>query len=390
MGFSSVELFAGAGGLALGGALCGLEHQAMVEINPVAGSTLRHNAQQLFHAASPVILTQDVRNVSFEHLGHIDIVTGGPPCQPFSLGGKGLAHNDERDMFPAAVSVIRQTQPSCFVLENVKGLLRESFASYFSYIILRLTYPEVTLKEDESWQEHLGRLEQLKTSGYQSGLTYHVVWRLVNAADYGVPQRRERVFIVGFRSDLDVSFSFPEPTHCKEALLCEQENGGSYWERYNLTPPQDWTKSKISAAARERVRAKGLRPWRTVRDVLSDLPEPNASACLLFSGHIYQPGARSYPGHTGSVLDLPAKTIKAGAHGVPGGENMLDLGGGKYRYLTVREAARLQTFPDSYSFAGTWSDCMKQIGNAVPVRLAQIILTAVSRTLAQVEGRKRG
>ena len=73
MGFSSVELFAGAGGLALGGALSGLEHQAMVEINPMAGSTLRHNAHQLFHAASPVILTQDVRKVSFEHLGHIDI-----------------------------------------------------------------------------------------------------------------------------------------------------------------------------------------------------------------------------------------------------------------------------------------------------------------------------
>lgn len=377
MSFSALELFAGAGGLALGGALAGLEHRALVEINPGAGRTLQLNAGQL---SCSQILTQDVRTIDFSGLGPIDLVTGGPPCQPFSVGGKGRAHKDARDMFPAAVHVIAQTGPLGFVFENVKGLLRSSFAAYFDYIVLRLTYPEVTLKSGESWLEHRQRLAQLRATGYASGLTYQVTWHLVNAADYGVPQRRERVFIVGLRRDLGLSFTFPEPTHCQEALLWDQAPGGTYWQRHGLPPP----KHPVSALSAPLASEFALQPWRMVRDGLADLPEPDECDCLLFPGHVYQPGARSYPGHTGSMLDFPAKTIKAGAHGVPGGENMLDLGGSKYRYFTVREAARLQTFPDSYCFLGSWSDCMKQIGNAVPVQLAQSVITALLSTLSAV------
>ncbi len=296
------------------------------------------------------------------------------------MGGKGRAHNDARDMFPAAVRVIAQTGPLGFVFENVKGLLRSSFAAYFDYIVLRLTYPEVTLKDGESWQDHHKRLAQLRAIGYTSGLTYQVSWHLVNAADYGVPQRRERVFIVGLRRDLGLSFSFPEPTHSQDALLWDQAPGGTYWQRHGLPPPKHQARATLAPLARE----LALQPWRTVRDALADLPEPDECDCLLFSGHVYQPGARCYPGHTGSLLDFPAKTIKAGAHGVPGGENMLDLGGGKYRYFTVREAVRLQTFPDNYCFLGSWSDCMKQIGNAVPVQLAQCMIAALLSTLSAV------
>ncbi len=296
------------------------------------------------------------------------------------MGGKGRAHNDARDMFPAAVRVIAQTGPLGFVLENVKGLLRSSFAAYFDYILLRQTYPEVTLKSGESWLEHRQRLAQLRATGYASGLTYQVSWHLVNAADYGVPQRRERVFIVGLRRDLGLSFSFPEPTHSQDALLWDQAPGGTYWQRHGIPLPKHHVSARFAPLARE----LALQPWRTVRDALADLPEPDECDCLLFSGHVYQPGARCYPGHTGSMLDFPAKTIKAGAHGVPGGENMLDLGGGKYRYFTVREAARLQTFPDSYRFLGSWSDCMKQIGNAVPVQLAQCMIAALLSTLSAV------
>jgi DNA (cytosine-5)-methyltransferase 1 len=85
------------------------------------------------------------------------------------------------------------------------------------------------------------------------------------------------------------------------------------------------------------------------------------------------PGARPYVGHTGSPYDQPAKTLKAGDHGVPGGENMLVMDDGSVRYFSVREAARLQTFPDDYAFSGAWSENMRQIGNAVPVRLGELI-----------------
>lgn len=104
------------------------------------------------------------------------------------------------------------------------------------------------------------------------------------------------------------------------------------------------------------------------------------------ANHVFNPGARSYPGHTGSPLDEPGKTLKAGDHGVPGGENMLLRPDGSVRYFTVREAARLQTFPDDYVFRGSWTETMRQLGNAVPVRLAEVIAGSVAATLRAAEG----
>jgi DNA (cytosine-5)-methyltransferase 1 len=108
---------------------------------------------------------------------------------------------------------------------------------------------------------------------------------------------------------------------------------------------------------------------------LHDLPDPERqpTASTKHSNHRFQPGAKSYPGHTGSPLDEPAKTLKAGVHGVPGGENMLLRPDGTVRYFTVRESARLQTFPDDYCFTSSWTEAMRQIGNAVPVTLANLI-----------------
>lgn len=104
--------------------------------------------------------------------------------------------------------------------------------------------------------------------------------------------------------------------------------------------------------------------------------------------HNHNPGARAYLGHTGSALDEPAKTLKAGDHGVPGGENMLLYADQTVRYFTVREAARLQTFPDHFLFSGSWSESMRQLGNAVPVRLAEAVAGAVSKTLKAGSPRK--
>jgi DNA (cytosine-5)-methyltransferase 1 len=121
--------------------------------------------------------------------------------------------------------------------------------------------------------------------------------------------------------------------------------------------------------------------WRTVRDALAGLPEPAPRADGRFPDHVLMPGARPYPGHTGSPLDRPAKTLKAGDHGVPGGENMLVRPDGSVRYFTVREAARLQTFPDDFVFSGAWSESMRQIGNAVPVALARAVADTVVAAL---------
>jgi DNA (cytosine-5)-methyltransferase 1 len=105
-----------------------------------------------------------------------------------------------------------------------------------------------------------------------------------------------------------------------------------------------------------------------VRDALAGLGEPNG-----VNSHILQDGARSYVGHTGSPLDLPAKALKAGDHGVPGGENMLVRGDGSVRYFSLRESARLMGLPDDYSFPRSWTESMRQMGNAVPVQLGEAI-----------------
>jgi DNA (cytosine-5)-methyltransferase 1 len=110
----------------------------------------------------------------------------------------------------------------------------------------------------------------------------------------------------------------------------------------------------------------------TVRDALVGLPDPNLGKSA-FANHELRLGARVYPGHIGSHLDEPSKTIKAGAHGVPGGENMMRFPDGSVRYYTVRESARIQTFPDHYLFDSPWGEAMRQIGNAVPVRFAEIL-----------------
>ena len=116
----------------------------------------------------------------------------------------------------------------------------------------------------------------------------------------------------------------------------------------------------------------------TVRDALLGLPDPGRESGT-FINHEFRGGARAYPGHTGSPLDEPSKALKAGDHGVPGGENMIAFPDGTYRYYTVRESARIQTFPDDYVIAGSWTEAMRQVGNAVPMRLGELVGKSVRR-----------
>jgi DNA (cytosine-5)-methyltransferase 1 len=297
---------------------------------------------------------------------------------------------DKRDMFPEAVRAVRELRPKAFIFENVKGLMRETFAGYFEYILLQLTHPSLTRRNSETWTEHLERIEKHHTSR-RDRTEYNVVFRLLNAADYGVPQHRERVFFVGFRSDLGVEWSFPEGDCSENALLRAQWITGEYWERHEV-PKRERSKLTERQVARvERLRSDYLfdagKPWLTVRDAIGDLPDPEKKPGNGISNHVFNPGARSYPGHTGSPPDEPAKTLKAGDHGVPGGENMLARVDGSVRYFTVREAARLQTFPDDYTFRGAWTEAMRQLGNAVPVLLAETVARSVAETLLTTRGR---
>jgi len=384
----SVELFSGAGGLALGVARAGFEHSAVVEWDRSACKTLRENqARKVESMQAWPVHECDVREFDFSFVrGNVDLLAGGVPCQPFSIGGKHKGHEDERNMFPEMANAIRKLTPKAVLIENVRGLARPSFGKYFGYIELMLTYPEIIRKRGEEWFEHLARLERYHTKGLKDGLYYNVVNRVLNAADYGVPQKRERLFIVAIRADLGIEWSFPSPTHCADTLLWEQFRSTEYWQRHGIKAPKP---SRVLRSRLETVTQYLLPPprkaWRTVRDAISDLPEPCPSRTNDEPGltHFMIPGARSYAGHTGSVLDQPAKTLKAGVHGVPGGENMLALPSGRVRYFSIRESARLQSFPDAFVFPDSWTESMRQIGNAVPVELAELLARRLACVLRQ-------
>lgn len=160
---------------------------------------------------------------------------------------------------------------------------------------------------------------------------------------------------------------------------------GEYWERHEICKSKRPLIDKSVENKIFKITEKygmfepGFMPWQTVRDALKNLPDPKSNSGII--DHIFRNGARIYPGHTGSILDLPSKTIKAGDHGVPGGENMIRFPNGNVRYLTVFEAKLLQTFPHDFVIKGSWGEAMRQIGNAVPVLLAEIIGHELVQTL---------
>jgi DNA (cytosine-5)-methyltransferase 1 len=380
---ASIELFAGAGGLGIGLSNSGFEPKMLVEVDQRACQTLKLNMSgSAKPKASWNVSNRDVREIDFtEFSGKIDLVSGGPPCQPFSMGGRHKAHSDARDMFPEAIRAIRQIRPKAFIFENVKGLTRATFANYFQYLQLQMQYPELVAQLDEDWSDHLRRLESHHISGSSSELQYRVVTRVVNSADYGVPQRRYRVIFVGFREDLDIDWAFPRATHSLDALLWRKFRSAEYRDQFGISSDIEIGDEREKAMAEAMPNRPNSCSWKTVREVIADLPDPTDDRDPEFKNHKYQPGARIYAGHTGSPLDMPAKALKAGVHGVPGGENMIRFPTGIVRYFSVRESARIQTFPDWYRFETGWSESMRQLGNAVPVQLAEVIGKSVSRAL---------
>ncbi len=375
----SIELFSGAGGLAKGLEISGFEHVAYVENNRDACITLRNN----FNAKK--VFEGDIREYEFDTLSNIDVIAGGPPCQPFSLGGKHKSSSDERDMFPLAIKAVRSLRPKAFIFENVKGLLRPSFSDYFKYILLRLQYPDFNCENSNDWSKNFSLLREF-SSNSSTTPEYRVQFQLMNAADYGVSQTRERVIIVGVRSDLNSRWLYPEGKYTQDRLLWDQYVSGEYWEKHKIKKVPEYSHSKHFLRKIETIKKKygfippRSLPWKTLRDVLSNVPNPKAMHQI--GDHLFRAGARSYPGHTGSMFDQPSKTIKAGDHGVPGGENMIRFSDDSIRYLTVYEAKLVQSFPASFKIHGAWGEAMRQIGNAVPVTIAEVLGAELKRVLS--------
>lgn len=161
----AVELFTGAGGLALGIEQAGFHHDTVVERDKDCCRTIRENQRNGYVLLDGWnLFAGDVREFDYSSLkGDVDLLAGGPPCQPFSIGGKHKGPLDQRDMFPEIARAVRELKPRAIIVENVKGLLRESFAKYFEYVTLQLRYPEVVSKPDEDWISHLSRLERHST-----------------------------------------------------------------------------------------------------------------------------------------------------------------------------------------------------------------------------------
>ncbi|MFE9555431.1 DNA cytosine methyltransferase [Streptomyces sp. NPDC006703] len=432
---TAVELFAGGGGLAMAVTRAGFRPLLFNEFAKRACETLVANRAELVPEGEepwipepgqkPPLVAGDVQTLDMSYFRQngveVDILAGGPPCQPFSLGGIAKGDEDKRNMFPQMFKAIRQIQPKAVICENVRGLLRPSFKPYFEYIIREMELPFVERQENVSWSQHDEELKRRMTDeSIPPEQRYKVRYLEVNAANYGVPQIRRRVIIVAFRSDLkkvDIDAfvaSMKEGDYSEDALirsmLGDGENEGEYWQRHPDVPNH----------VKERVLKRlpmtpplddGKKPWRTLRDAIAGVCAdgkalPEITDDLLdrtehnlggFTDHIGWPDARIYDGHTPNELDRPAKTVKAGVHGVPGGESVMELDKRvrdktspdgwryKHRYMTVRETARVMTFPDDWVLKGPRGEQMRQLGNAVPVLLGEVFAKAVATALDKAE-----
>lgn len=295
-----ISLFSGAGGLDLGLIQAGNQVIWANDIDKNAVETYKQNI-------GDHILLEDIKNVDIDTIPDGDVVVGGFPCQGFSQANRFRMLDDERNaLYKFFYRVIKQKQPKFFLAENVKGIL--------------------TLGKGEAIKQIIADFEK---TGYRTEL------HLVNMANYGVPETRQRVIIVGQRIDLgeEMLFHFPEPTHSKDGK-------------------------------------DGLAKWVSIREAIEHFPDPdkpNDTANHEYSK--YKVEYRDYTAHRQTNPDLPSPTILARGNG-GGGVCAIPHYNGKRR-LTVRESAAVQTFPDDFVFSGVRGSCYRQIGNAVPVLFAK-------------------
>ncbi len=332
--YTSVELFAGAGGLALGLEEAGFSHLGLVEVDQAAANTLKVNRPNwhVFCEDVALVAQQDLETLFSCKRGTLDLLSGGAPCQSFSYAGKRLGLQDVRGtMFYHYATFLDKLQPKMFLFENVKGLLRHDGGKTLQTIM--------DIFEDEG---------------------YTTVYQVLNAWHYNVPQKRERLIMVGIRNDLleKTSFQFPQVQEGKPLIRDIQ-----------LDVQPDATQCARYSQAKEAVFSL-VPPGGYWRDIDPVIAQAYMKTCWTMGG-----------GRTGILrrlsLDEPALTVLTS----PGMKQTDRCHPLEVRPFSYRENARIQTFPDAWEFSGKLSQKYKQIGNAVPVNLAKAIGKALIQTL---------
>lgn len=301
-----ISLFSGAGGLDLGLIQAGNTVIWANDIDKDAVATYKENI-------GDHIVCDDIKNIDISTLPDADVVVGGFPCQGFSQANRLRTLEDDRNqLYRFFYNTIKIKQPKYFLAENVKGIL--------------------SLGKGEAIKQIVADFE---TAGYITSVN------LVNMANYGVPQTRQRVIIIGQRVDLGEKFRFvfPQPTHSKSGEL---------------------------------------QKWVSIKEAIGHFPDPDKENNVL--NHVYSAYKveyRNFTGHRETDPDKPSPTVLARGNG-KGGVCAIPHYNGKRR-LTIRESASVQTFLEDFHFVGTMNSCYRQIGNAVPVMFAQKLGTELMR-----------
>lgn len=357
----SISLFSGAFGLDLGIEEAGFHTVSLVEKERDATKTIALNRPHLYESAVPrdiekvnaqELLEEGGRVLNLDralYLGEVDLVTGGPPCQPFSTAGKRGSVIDPRgSLFMHFIRIVKGVQPRFFVMENVRGLL--------SAPIRHRPHDQrgtgyTLLEPDEMAGAALKVvLAEMKELGY------NVVYNLLEAADYGVPQNRERVVFIGSRDGEPITF--PLATHCEDGKNLPK------WRtlRDALTGLVDPT-PKFSAYPESRLKyLRLLKEGQNWKYLPEDLKEEAM-------GGAYKSGGGKVGFYRRLSWNKPSPTVTTSPH-----QKATDMCHPvELRPLSVRECARIQTFPDDWVFSGSVTAQYKQVGNAVPVLLAKAI-----------------
>ena len=333
-GLRSLSLFSGGGGMDLGFDRAGYEHIASYELLPFAGETLKHNRPTWNIKSGP---EGDVTKVDWTpYRGLIDVIHGGPPCQPFSTAGHQAGKDDARDMFPEFVRAVLEIMPLAFVAENVPGLSQGKFASYVNDVIVK-----------------------------PLSKSYDVKTFFLSAASFGVPQNRRRMIFVGIHKSVKGrTFSPPTPTHTFEHFDNKLVESGRR-ETEGLFDEIDGIQ-----------RSMGVREALGLPEIGFDTLSPTLRCTL------------TGPRHTTSVISSVAaqkvwSQLKVWPNGVAANRSKAQqfvAGNGHYR-LSVPECALLQGFPETWQFGGAVYKALGQIGNSVAPPMAYAIGVAVSNTL---------